>query len=101
MFGFVYRKMGQAGKMTSTVLTFCPSSVRVMLHAIYNHTYAVTRYFCRKPRKNTFGQEGDEWSPPFMNTSTSDVLNLPALSFEIVNSIAPNAWRTASATQSA
>lgn len=40
MFGFVYRKMGQAGKMTSTVLTFYPPPVRAMLRA--PHLYALT-----------------------------------------------------------
>ena len=48
LFGFVYRKMGQAGKMTSTVLTFYPTPIRGVLRVSYNHTYAVTRDFCRK-----------------------------------------------------
>ena len=47
-----------------------------------------------------YAGNGDECGAPFMNTRISDVLNFPELSFEIVNSMAPNAWRTASATQS-
>lgn len=37
--GFVYMKMGQAGKITSTVLTFYPSPVRGMLHATHMHMH--------------------------------------------------------------
>lgn len=64
MLGFVYRKMGQAGKMTSTVLTFCPSPIRSMLHASYNHTYAVTRDFCRKPCKIRLGEKAPNETHP-------------------------------------
>lgn len=60
-------------------------------------TYPVTRYFCAYGT-SVYRLDNKCLHRPFMNTSTSEVLNPPLAVRDTVISIAPNPWRIDKAT---
>lgn len=80
--GFVYKKAGHAGMITSTVLTFPSLDISDRMQGKCQWIELL------------------EWSvsPPFKNIKISLVFHVPAASLLIVISVAPRAWRIDIAT---
>lgn len=94
--------MGQLGKMTSTVLTFCSTSAR------FHNAESQNQLTPSLDISIAADDESVRWASccaqelvPFMNIITSEALNEPAPLLEIVSSVAPNACLTDSAATDA